>query len=129
EGSLTIPELGDGFPFDWLDNYLGLPYTSGGNGLMVSRPGAHYVVGQVSLGEKIGLMQYRVEFGKPYTDPDFFSLNMVEAPVEERQASAFDFAFEVPPNTPWAVVRAAGSSQTPAVTLQRPDGSVIAAGI
>src|SRR5690606_29743441 len=38
EGSLTIPEFGDGFPFDWLDNYLGLPYTSGGNGLMVSRP-------------------------------------------------------------------------------------------
>lgn len=127
-GMLTIPEFSSTFPFDWLSAKVGLPYSASGDGLLLykaQKPQSSFLIGNIDLGGRIGQVQYRVEFGKPYDDPDFFSLLTVAGDVTRGPAGAFDHTFVTPEGANMAIITVANNTILPDVSLFKPDGTEI----
>ncbi len=125
DGALTIPKLSDSWPFDWLSSKVGLPYVASGNGILVYKPQTQFILGNVNLGGRLGDLQYRIELAKPYSDPDYFTITVVDGQVTPVHAATFDYTFIVPDQTTMAVVKATHSTDLPTVSLRQPDGTEI----
>ncbi len=124
-GSFTVPKLSDSWPFDWLDSKLNLPYTATANGVLVYKPETKFIVGTINFSSRIGDLQYRIELAKPYSDPDYFTLTVVDGQVTPVHAATFDYTFNVPDETTMAVVKASHTTELPVVSLRQPDGTEI----
>ena len=125
EGIITIPELSDRFPYDWLSSKIGLPYAVSGDGLLVYRTGRKFMVGNVNLGNRIGDVLYRIELGKPYDDPDFFSFQVKEGDISKKKIQGFNYTMQIPEGVNMAVFLAHNETQLPEVSLISPDGTII----
>lgn len=125
DGTLTVPKLTDRWPFDWLSTKVGLPYSASGNGILVYKPQTKFILGNVNFGGRLGDLQYRIELAKPYSDPDYFTITVVDGQVTPVHAATFDYTFIVPDQTTMAVVKATHTTELPLVALRQPDGTEI----
>lgn len=128
-GTVTVPKLKDTWPFDWLSTKVGLPYSASGNGILVYKPQTKFIIGTINFSSRIGDLQYRIELAKPYTDPDYFTLTVVDGQITPVHAATFDYTFMVPDHTTMAVVKATHSTNLPEVSLRQPDGTQISEAI
>ena len=128
-GSFTVPKLSNSWPFDWLDSKLNLPYTATANGVLVYKTGTKFIIGTINFSSRIGDLQYRIELAKPFTDPDYLTLTVVDGQVTPVHAATFDYTFTVPDQTTMAVVKATHTTDLPLVALRQPDGTEISEAI
>lgn len=121
EGNIRIPELDDGWPYDWMNARLGLPYDISGNALLVYKSSAKFISGDVNLGDRIGNVHYDINLSKRYDEEGFFSFQANE--VKFAGASRSDaLTIAVPEGTPMLVVRMMGYGSNGEAHFEDPAG-------
>lgn len=125
KGSTTIPELKDGMPYDWLSTKIGLPYSVSGEALLVYKPSAKFITGDVNLGGRVGQVHYDINLSKRYDEDGFFSFILKEANLSSGPRANSLITLTIPTKTRIAIIKATGKSIIPQVTLTTPSGQVI----
>lgn len=121
KGQITIPALGDSWPYDWLSKKVGLPYAVDGEALLVYKPTAKFISGDVNLGSRIGEVHYDINLNKRYDEEGFFSFIINEADLSTSPRSKNMRMVDFPAQTKLAVITVYGHDQLPVVELKTPD--------
>lgn len=121
KGQITIPALGDSWPYDWLSKKVGLPYAVDGEALLVYKPTAKFISGNVNLGSRIGEVHYDINLNKRYNEEGFFSFIINEADLTTTPRSKNMRMVDIPGQTKLAVITVFGHDQLPVVELKTPD--------
>ena len=122
KGSVTVPELSKRWPFDWMSAKVGLPYTVSSEGLLLRKPVTSYLIGDLDMGGRVGVVQYRIEFDRPYDHPDFFTLLMKDADITRSRAEGFQYEFDIPVEAEMVVIRITGDGVISPTEISLPGG-------
>lgn len=123
EGNVTIPELSKDWPYDWLNEKLGLPHQVQGSSVLLYKKRAKYVTGTVNFGGRIGNVRYDMDLSKRYDEEGFFNFEAREISLAGFTRS--DQELVIPENTSLAVVRVMGHTSQSVTYLTNPNGKVI----